>query len=148
LEQWLQKLVYKLAASKGRQDSEVAITTVAGYHTIGAALSKVCRKNIPPRVDHDSASSLMGLASDAVKPLRTEKFMTEKSIRRLKYLAGQQVLQEASVVCVTCVGAGAAILKNCSFTLVLSDEATQAPEHASLIPLSRMAKTDNNALFG
>eukprot|EP00667_Euglena_gracilis_P002996 EG_transcript_3003 len=45
-----------------------------------------------------------------------------------------QSLEQAEVVCTTCVGAGLGMLRAMAFPLVLLDEATQAPEPATLIP--------------
>jgi regulator of nonsense transcripts 1 len=50
------------------------------------------------------------------------------------------VLQAADVVCATCVGAGDPRLAHFRFRRVLIDEATQAVEPESLIPLVMGAK--------
>jgi superfamily I DNA and/or RNA helicase len=39
------------------------------------------------------------------------------------------------------------MLKDLEFTLVLADEATQAQEHAVLIPLARMAKAGHSGFI-
>ncbi len=49
-------------------------------------------------------------------------------------------LQNAQVVCCTCIGSGADILDNISFERVLVDEATQATEPAVLVPLTRSCR--------
>ena len=49
-------------------------------------------------------------------------------------------LQNAQVVCCTCIGSGADILDNMSFERVLVDEATQATEPAVLVPLTRSCR--------
>ena len=51
-----------------------------------------------------------------------------------------QALQNAQVVCCTCIGSGADILDNMSFEKVLVDEATQATEPAVLVPLTRSCR--------
>jgi len=51
-----------------------------------------------------------------------------------------QALQNAQIVCCTCIGSGADILDNMSFEKVLVDEATQATEPAVLVPLMRSCR--------
>jgi hypothetical protein len=51
-----------------------------------------------------------------------------------------QALQNAQIVCCTCIGSGADILDNMSFERVLVDEATQATEPAVLVPLMRSCR--------
>ena len=48
-----------------------------------------------------------------------------------------RVIREADVVCCTAIGAGAARLEGTAFSRVLVDEASQATEYASIVPLCR-----------
>eukprot|EP00775_Hariotina_reticulata_P009337 gene9337-9500_t len=54
--------------------------------------------------------------------------------------AAQKVLQGAHVVCATCAGAGDPSLANLHFNVVVIDEATQATEPATLVPLTQGAQ--------
>ncbi len=51
-----------------------------------------------------------------------------------------QALQNAQIICCTCIGSGADILDNMAFERVLVDEATQATEPAVLVPLTRSCR--------
>jgi hypothetical protein len=62
-----------------------------------------------------------------------------RALTRLLREARLNILETADVVCCTCVSAGAPELEQLRFTLVVVDEATQAPEHACAIPLSKLA---------
>ncbi|KAF6250816.1 AAA domain-containing protein [Scenedesmus sp. NREL 46B-D3] len=54
--------------------------------------------------------------------------------------AGQLVLAGAHVVCATCAGAGDPMLNDLHFNVVVIDEATQASEPATLVPLTQGAQ--------
>ncbi|WIA20873.1 hypothetical protein OEZ85_005221 [Tetradesmus obliquus] len=54
--------------------------------------------------------------------------------------ACQQVLSGAHVVCATCAGAGDRMLSDLHFNVVVIDEATQATEPATLVPLTQGAQ--------
>ncbi|CAM6054812.1 unnamed protein product [Sphagnum tenellum] len=68
------------------------------------------------------------------------KSQDEKRYRSLKRQAEREILQNADVVCCTCVGAGDPRLQKYEFRTVLIDEATQAAEPECLIPLVMGAK--------
>jgi regulator of nonsense transcripts 1 len=51
-----------------------------------------------------------------------------------------KVLKDAQVVCCTCIGSGGEILDGMSFERVMVDEATQATEPATLVPLTRSCR--------
>jgi len=59
----------------------------------------------------------------------------EKKYKSLKRTCEREILQNADVICCTCVGAGDPRLANFKFKTVLIDEATQACEPECLIPL-------------
>ena len=46
-----------------------------------------------------------------------------------------RILREADVICATCIGAGSSLLDNINFAGVLIDEASQATELSTLVPL-------------
>lgn len=50
-------------------------------------------------------------------------------------VAVEAAIEEAEVVCCTAIGAGAGLLNDFSFSLVLVDEAAQATEPATLVPI-------------
>lgn len=64
----------------------------------------------------------------------------ERRYRTLKSSAERAILQNADVICTTCVGSGHPRLNNFRFRQVLIDEATQATEPECLIPIIRGAK--------
>jgi len=64
----------------------------------------------------------------------------EKRYKSLKRAAEREILQNADVICCTCVGAGDPRLANFRFRQVLIDESTQATEPEVLIPLVLGAK--------
>ena len=59
----------------------------------------------------------------------------DKRIRHLQRQIERKILEEADVICCTCVGAGDPRLNKMKFETVVIDEATQATEPESLIPL-------------
>jgi len=59
----------------------------------------------------------------------------EKLYKKLKDAAEREIIQNAQVICCTCVGAGDARLRNFRFNQVLIDESTQSTEPECLIPL-------------
>ena len=54
-----------------------------------------------------------------------------------QYQAINGVLRRAEVICATCAGAGSDILERFSFDACLIDEATQATEPATIVPLTK-----------
>ena len=54
-----------------------------------------------------------------------------------QYQAINGVLRRAEVICATCAGAGSDILERFSFEACLIDEATQATEPATIVPLTK-----------
>ncbi|ONK56008.1 uncharacterized protein A4U43_C10F3190 [Asparagus officinalis] len=64
----------------------------------------------------------------------------EKKFKALKRATEREILQNADVICCTCVGAGDPRLSNFRFRQVLIDESTQATEPECLIPLVLGAK--------
>ena len=69
--------------------------------------------------------------------------LNEKDDKQLKDLirqAEEEILKNAEGVCTTCVAAFDRRLRNFKFRQVLIDEATQATEPESLIPILKGAK--------
>jgi regulator of nonsense transcripts 1 len=64
----------------------------------------------------------------------------ERQLKDLKRQAEDEILKNAEVICTTCVAAFDRRLKNFKFAQVLIDEATQATEPETLIPILRGAK--------
>lgn len=64
----------------------------------------------------------------------------EKKYKSLKRSTEREILQNANVICTTCVGAGDPRLSNFRFRQILIDESTQATEPECLIPLVLGAK--------
>ena len=63
-----------------------------------------------------------------------------KEVRRIERQMRDDILDRAQVLCCTCIGVGHQLLEGRKFTRVLLDEATQATEPASLVPLVRGAR--------
>jgi hypothetical protein len=57
-----------------------------------------------------------------------------------KYGMIKRAISQAAVICATCVGCTSEYLKDCKFTRVLVDEATQSTELSTIIPLTLGAK--------
>ena len=64
----------------------------------------------------------------------------ENQLKDLKRQAEDEILKNADVICTTCVAAFDRRLKSFRFRQVLIDEATQATEPETLIPLLKGAK--------
>ena len=64
---------------------------------------------------------------------------SRRTLARLQREARHHILATADVICCTCVSAGAPELEELRFTLIVVDEASQAPEHACAVPLTKLA---------
>lgn len=64
-----------------------------------------------------------------------EKNYSKKKYLKLKKKIEHQIIEKANVICCTCIGAGANILSFIKFGSVLIDEAAQATEPESLVPI-------------
>ena len=63
-----------------------------------------------------------------------------KEVRRIESQMRDDILDRAQVLCCTCIGSGHELLDGRRFVRVLIDEATQATEPATLVPLVRGAR--------
>ena len=63
-----------------------------------------------------------------------------KEVRRIERQIRDEILDRAQVLCCTCIGSGHELLDGRRFSRVLIDEATQATEPATLVPLVRGAR--------
>jgi superfamily I DNA and/or RNA helicase len=63
-----------------------------------------------------------------------------KEVRRIEAQMRDDILDKAQVLCCTCIGSGHELLDGRKFPRVLVDEATQATEPATLVPLVRGAR--------
>jgi hypothetical protein len=99
----------------------------------------------------EDVDTVIGLNEDAMRRLPSlkgkEKGLAHrdinkgwKDVRRIENQMRDDILEHAQVICATCVGAGDLLLDSRRFPLVLIDEATQATETASLIPLTKGAR--------
>jgi len=99
----------------------------------------------------EDVETIIGLNEDAMRRLPSlkgkEKGLSHrdinkgwKEVRRIENQMRDDILEHAQVICATCVGAGDLLLDSRRFPLVLLDEATQATEPASLIPLTKGAR--------
>ena len=64
----------------------------------------------------------------------------EKRYRTLRKQAERELLQNADVICCTCVGAGDPRLSKLRFRTILIDESTQATEPECMVPIVLGAK--------
>ena len=99
----------------------------------------------------EDVDTVIGLNEDAMRRLPSLKGKDKglahrdinkgwKEVRRIENQMRDDILEHAQVICATCVGAGDFLLDSRRFPLVLIDEATQATETASLIPLTKGAR--------
>lgn len=63
-----------------------------------------------------------------------------KDARRIEQQMKDDILENADVICATCIGSGHILLDGRRFPRVLIDEATQATEPATLVPIVRGCK--------
>ncbi|MED5452801.1 MAG: AAA domain-containing protein [Candidatus Thermoplasmatota archaeon] len=63
-----------------------------------------------------------------------------KEVKRIESQMRDDILDKAQVLCCTCIGSGHELLDGRRFSRVLIDEATQATEPATLVPLVRGAR--------
>jgi len=63
-----------------------------------------------------------------------------KEVRKIERQIRDDILDRAQILCCTCIGSGHEILDGRRFSRVLIDEATQATEPATLVPLVRGAR--------
>ena len=63
-----------------------------------------------------------------------------KRLKKLNKNLEEELIGGADVILATCVGTGAATLKNLTFPLVVVDECTQSTEPACLIPLTKSSE--------
>ncbi|GMH39425.1 hypothetical protein BSKO_07323 [Bryopsis sp. KO-2023] len=78
--------------------------------------------------------------------------------RDLRRLVGQsktlmdeisaEVVQQSDVVCATCIGAGADLLANTQFRMVVVDEATQCAEPEAVVPLVKCQRYGQIVMIG
>ena len=146
-------LVYHLVKMNAGQVLVCAPSNVAVDHLadkLHQANLKVVRVFPRSREELDSPVKFLGLTeqvrmSDAYPELQKLFQLKEDRgelsgadehrLRQLMRSAESELLQLADVVCCTCVGAGDPRLSHMRFRTVLIDEATQATEPESLIPL-------------
>ncbi|CAE8620289.1 unnamed protein product, partial [Polarella glacialis] len=79
--------------------------------------------------------SISNMAADLVQaqPWRFEKQPSEKG---KVGLAKKQILKSADVVCVTTIASASGVLKDTTFEAILMDEAAQATEPSTLVPIA------------
>ncbi|KAJ8599766.1 hypothetical protein CTAYLR_003412 [Chrysophaeum taylorii] len=153
-------IVYHLARQNAGQVLVVAPSNIAvdqlteKIHATGLKVVRLCAKSreaVSTSIDH-LALHIMLRAIDTpeleeLKKLQRLKddqgelvLADEKRFRQLRAQTERVLLQAADVICTTCVGAGDPRLANFRFRQVLIDEATQATEAESLIPIVLGAK--------
>lgn len=109
--------------SKSREDVDLLVLELALHRQVEKRIPKFTRKLQAAR---DSGKLL---SAKQLKQLQSSIFNTE-----------QALIDEAQVVCTTCVGASDWRLQGIPFRLVLIDESTQATEPEVLIPIVKGAK--------
>lgn len=86
--------------------------------------------------NHQKLQRLLNLKEIAGELKRQD----EKRLHKLRRQVEIELLESADVICTTCVGAGDIRLDKMNFQFVLVDEATQATEPESLIPIVKGAR--------
>lgn len=77
-----------------------------------------------------------------------ELSMTYKRIKKLEKKIVDDILDNCDVVLATCIGAGATVLSDRLFSLILVDECTQATEPSCLIPLVKSRPDSHVVMIG
>ncbi|RDA91581.1 hypothetical protein CP533_5975 [Ophiocordyceps camponoti-saundersi (nom. inval.)] len=146
-------IIYHLAKTTGNQvlvcaPSNVAVDQLCErIHRTGL---KVARLTAKSREDVESSVSFLALHEQVrmadhntelvkLSQLKADvgelSSQDEKKFKQLTKQAEREILQNAEVVCCTCVGAGDPRLSKMKFRNVLIDESTQSAEPECLIPL-------------
>ena len=108
-------------------DSNIAVDNlVDGLSRAGVRVARIGR---PEAVRQD----LMQFMVESIAGIEPGSKMSKDQ----QYQAINGVLRRAEVVCATCAGAGSDILERFSFQACLIDEATQATEPATVVPLTK-----------
>ena len=108
-------------------DSNIAVDNlVDGLSRAGVRVARIGR---PEAVRQD----LMQFMVESIAGIEPGSNMSKDQ----QYQAINGVLRRAEVVCATCAGAGSDILERFSFQACLIDEATQATEPATVVPLTK-----------
>ncbi|KAL3953211.1 hypothetical protein ACCO45_013154 [Purpureocillium lilacinum] len=110
--------VVRLTA-KSREDVESSVSFLALHEQVRMA-------------EHNTELVKLSQLKNDVGELSSQD---EKKFKQLTKLAEREILQNADVVCCTCVGAGDPRLSKMKFRNVLIDESTQSAEPECLIPL-------------
>jgi hypothetical protein len=115
-------------------DSNVAVDNmVEGLVKAGIRVVRLGRpENTRPELIQYSTFAMV---EDRMKTNGNDSFMSQKETREAKHHALTGVLNSAQVICATCVGAGSGMLEKKRFAGVLIDEASQATEIATIVPL-------------
>ncbi len=152
-------IVYHLARNSRRKTqilvsapSNIVVDMLAArIHSTGVRVVRFCsksRESVASEVEflglHEQVRNVKG---DRFKELLAlmdkEEALTkqeEDKFIHLKREAEAYILENADVVCVTCIASADHRLRNLKFHYVLIDEATQAIEPESLLPLVKGAK--------
>ena len=153
-------IVYHLATQQQGQVLVVAPSNIAvdqlteKIHQAGLRVVRLCAKSreaVSSSVDHLALHVMLrSIDTPELEELRKLQRLKddqgelvsadEKRFRQLRSQTERVLLQAADVICTTCVGAGDPRLANLRFRQVLIDEATQATEAESLIPIVLGAK--------
>lgn len=153
-------IIYNLAKQNAGQVLVVAPSNIAvdqltaKIHATGlkvVRLASKAREVVVSSVDHLSLHVMLrAIDTPELEELRKLQRLKDdqgelapgdlKRFRKLYSQTGRVLLQAADVICTTCVGAGDRRLAQFRFRQVLIDEATQANEPESLIPIVLGAK--------
>jgi len=111
-------------------DSNIAVDNlVDGLSRAGVRVARIGR---PEAVRQD----LMPFMVESIAGIEPGSNMSKDQ----QYQAINGVLRRAEVICATCAGAGSDILERFSFAACLIDEATQATEPATVVPMTKGCK--------
>ena len=118
---------------------QTILVTAETNEGVDNLIEKIIEANIVPR------DELLRLGRDDKIKDRSYEYSFEKKYeervkrgRRREFDRGlaKKIIDGARVVCTTCIGAGSTLLKDKRFMRVLIDEACQATEPATLVPLA------------
>eukprot|EP00746_Dinoflagellata_sp_MGD_P006801 gnl/MRDRNA2_/MRDRNA2_113405_c0_seq1.p1 gnl/MRDRNA2_/MRDRNA2_113405_c0~~gnl/MRDRNA2_/MRDRNA2_113405_c0_seq1.p1 ORF type:complete len:1143 (+),score=223.49 gnl/MRDRNA2_/MRDRNA2_113405_c0_seq1:269-3430(+) len=127
----------KKTALLATSDSNIAVDNlVEGLAKVGMRVVRLGRPEM-------ARPELLQFCADeiAAKAMGVEKLgMLKDKEKRLAKEKLRQIIGDAEVVCCTCIGTGSAMLSGYRFEKVLMDEASQATEAATIVPICKGCK--------
>ena len=138
---WARSGTHSRGAILCASDSNIAVDNMLeGLVKVGVNALRIGRpENTRPELLRYSINSIVD-EQLGIGPGRTPA-MGGGQMKQARHDALKRTLNHAQVICATCVGAGSGILEKKMFEAVLIDEASQATEIATIIPIIHGCQT-------